>query len=168
VCPNSGGSALFTAFLRRNLSSCPANMRTKCYTTFVRPQLEYASYVWAPHTQSNINKLELVQRRAARFATGNYNTTSSVRERLCTIKNKVSGVRIWLPGFPFWRIPGPRLLLWPRVVSSITRLWMERRTRFTGKKSYYKGVICHIHFFVTFDLFIMYNCCVNKYMYWPL
>jgi hypothetical protein len=29
-------------------------------------------------TQSNINKLESVQRRAARFATGNYNTTSSV------------------------------------------------------------------------------------------
>jgi hypothetical protein len=49
-------------FLRRNLSSCPANIRTECYITFVRPQLEYASSVWAPHTQSNINKLESVQR----------------------------------------------------------------------------------------------------------
>ena len=71
-----------TAFLRRNLSSCPANIRTKCYTTFIRPQLEYASSVWAPHTQSNINKLESVQRRAARFVTGNYNTTSSVTTML--------------------------------------------------------------------------------------
>ena len=71
-----------TAFLRRNLSSCPANIRTKCYTTFVRPQLEYASSAWAPHTQSNINKLKSVQRRAARFATGNYNTTSSVTTML--------------------------------------------------------------------------------------
>jgi hypothetical protein len=71
-----------TAFLRRNLSSCPANIRTKCYTTFVRPQLEYASSVWASHAQSNINKLESVQRRAARFATGTYNTTSSVTTML--------------------------------------------------------------------------------------
>ena len=71
-----------TAFLSRNLSSCPANIRTKCYTTFVRPQLEYASFVWAPHTQSNTNKLESVQRRAARFVTGNYNTTSSVATML--------------------------------------------------------------------------------------
>jgi hypothetical protein len=75
-----------TAFLRRNLSSCPANIRTKCYTTFVRPQLEYASSVWAPHTQSNINKLESVQWRAARFATGNYNTTSSVTTMLNHLK----------------------------------------------------------------------------------
>jgi hypothetical protein len=66
-----------TAFLHRNLSSCSANI-----ITFVRPQLEYASSVWAPHTQSNINKLESVQRRAARFATGNYNTTSSVTTML--------------------------------------------------------------------------------------
>ena len=43
---------------------------------------EYASSVWAPHTQSNINKLESVQQRAARFATGNYNTTSSVTTML--------------------------------------------------------------------------------------
>ena len=66
-----------TAFLRRNLSSCPANIRTKCYTTFVRPQLEYASSVWVPHTQSNINKLESVQRRAARFATGNWSVSGA-------------------------------------------------------------------------------------------
>ena len=71
-----------TAYLRRNLSSCPANIRIKCYTTFVRPQLEYASSVWVPYTQSNINKLESVQRRAARFDTGNYNTTSSVTTML--------------------------------------------------------------------------------------
>jgi hypothetical protein len=71
-----------TAFLSRNLSSCPANIRTKCYTTFVRPQLKYASFVWAPHTQSNTNKLESVQRRAARFVTGNYNATSSVTTML--------------------------------------------------------------------------------------
>ncbi|XP_062578982.1 uncharacterized protein LOC134240892 [Saccostrea cucullata] len=67
-----------TAFLRRNLSSCPSNIKDKCYKTLVRPQVEYASTVWDPHTKKNIDKLEAVQRRAARFVTNNYNTTSSV------------------------------------------------------------------------------------------
>ena len=56
-----------TAFLRRNLSSCPKDVKAKCYKSIVRPQLEYASTVWDPVTKSNIAKLESVQRRAARF-----------------------------------------------------------------------------------------------------
>jgi len=32
----------------------------------VRPQLEYASIVWCPQASNNINRLEAVQRRAAR------------------------------------------------------------------------------------------------------
>ena len=34
--------------------------------TFVRPQLEYASSLWSPHTKRNIDKIEGVQGRAAR------------------------------------------------------------------------------------------------------
>jgi hypothetical protein len=43
--------------------------KTQAYNTFVRPSLEYASTVWDPHTQDNINKVESIQRRAARFVT---------------------------------------------------------------------------------------------------
>ena len=39
-----------TAFLSRNLSSCPKATREACYKTFVRPQVEYAATVWDPHT----------------------------------------------------------------------------------------------------------------------
>ena len=67
-----------TAFLRRNLSMCPRTIKANCYKTLVRPQLEYAAAVWDPSTQTNINKLEQVQRRAARFTTGDYRHTSSV------------------------------------------------------------------------------------------
>ena len=67
-----------TAFLRRNLSSCPVSIKDKCYKMMVRPQVEYASTVWDPHTKKNIDKVEAVQRRAARFVTSNYSTTSSV------------------------------------------------------------------------------------------
>ena len=71
-----------TAFLRRNLASCPRSIKDKCYKTMVRPQVEYASSVWDPHTQRNINRVEQVQRRAARFVTNNYSSTSSVTAML--------------------------------------------------------------------------------------
>ena len=67
-----------TAFLRRNLSSYPKEVKDTCYKTFVRPQVEYAATVWDPHTSENIKKVEAVQWRAARFVTGDYSYTSSV------------------------------------------------------------------------------------------
>ena len=60
------------AFIRRNLHSCPINIKTIAYTTLVRPLLEYSSSVWDPHTQTLINQIEMVQRRAARFCLNDY------------------------------------------------------------------------------------------------
>ena len=60
------------AFLRRNLYNCPENIKEKCFKTFVRPILEYGSVVWDPHFKIDIEKLELIQKRAGRFVTGNY------------------------------------------------------------------------------------------------
>ena len=55
------------AFLRRNIAKCPSNTKAVCYTTLVRPIMEYGSIIWDPHTANNIGKLEMVQRRSARF-----------------------------------------------------------------------------------------------------
>ena len=71
-----------TAFLRQNLSSCPPDAEATCYKPHVCPQLEYASRICNPNTQSNINKTEAVQRGAARFVTGEYKRTSSVLSML--------------------------------------------------------------------------------------
>ena len=60
------------AFVRRNLHSCPKNIKTTTYTTLVRPLLEYSSSVWDPHTQVLVNKIEMVQRRAACFCHNDY------------------------------------------------------------------------------------------------
>ena len=57
---------------RRNLSMCPQTTRAVAYKALVRPLLEYASTAWSPHTVKNINRLENVQRRAARWVLGNY------------------------------------------------------------------------------------------------
>ena len=70
------------AFLRRNLSSCPRQIRATCYKSLVRPQLEYASTVWDHTNKTHINTVEAVQRRAARFITGDYRQESSVTAML--------------------------------------------------------------------------------------
>ena len=60
------------AFIRYNLHSCPINIKTTAYTTLVRPLLEHSSSVWDPQTQTLINQIEMVQRRAARFCLNDY------------------------------------------------------------------------------------------------
>jgi hypothetical protein len=66
------------AFLRRNIGTCPQSAKERAFTTFVRPTIEYDAAVWDPPTQRNINALERVQRRGARFVMNNYRQTSSV------------------------------------------------------------------------------------------
>ena len=52
----------------------------------VRPSMEYACTVWDPHTQSETNKIEKVQRRAARWVLSRHRNTSSVSDMLETLK----------------------------------------------------------------------------------
>ena len=60
------------AFVTRNLYSCPQHISKSVYTTLVRPLLEYSSSVWDPHTKTLVNKIEMDQRRAARFCHNDY------------------------------------------------------------------------------------------------
>ena len=69
-------------FLRRNLKIGNKKMKEISYKTLVRPILEYASPVWDPHQTEQIQQLEKVQRRAARWATHRFRQTSSVEEML--------------------------------------------------------------------------------------
>ena len=66
------------AFLHRNLYHCPPIIKCNCYKAMVRPILEYSSTVWDPHTSVNINRLESIQKSAARFCYNNYSRFSSV------------------------------------------------------------------------------------------
>ena len=49
--------------------------RSRCIRLSSDHILEYAATAWDPYHLNNINSLEMVQRRSARFFTGNYNRT---------------------------------------------------------------------------------------------
>ena len=61
-------------FLKRNLKHCPQTCRKTAYLSLIRSTLEYSSIVWDPHLQKDIDKLEKVQRQAARFISGDYSS----------------------------------------------------------------------------------------------
>ena len=68
--------------IKRNLKNCPLEVKTVAYKSLVRPILDYGSTVWDPHFQCDIDKLESVQRRSARFCTADYSRFSSVTSML--------------------------------------------------------------------------------------
>ena len=59
-------------FLRRNLRNCPQDCRRTAYLSLVRSTLEYGSIIWDPHNQADTDRLERIQRQAARFIVGDY------------------------------------------------------------------------------------------------
>ena len=69
-------------FLRRNLRSCSEDTKANAYFSMVRSNLEYCSSVWSPHHKDQIRKLEVVQRRAARYTTNRFRNTRSVSSML--------------------------------------------------------------------------------------
>ena len=69
-------------FLRRNLNIGSVSIKQQPYFTLVRPLVEYACTVWDLHTQRNIQKLEMVQRQAARYVTNRHRNRSSVSDML--------------------------------------------------------------------------------------
>ena len=70
------------SFLRRNLKGCPEKLRETACFSLVRSFLEYSAIVWHPRQKYNSDKLEMVQRRAARFVKGRYGMFESVTQML--------------------------------------------------------------------------------------
>ena len=73
-------------FLKRNIKIHHEDLKATAYKTVVRPQLEYASSVWSPHTDTAIQQIEKVQHRAARWVKRDYSRTSSVTAMLQSLK----------------------------------------------------------------------------------
>jgi hypothetical protein len=65
-------------FIRRNLRRCPLSSKAIAYISLVRSGMEYAGIVWNPYLKTDIDCLERVQRKAARWVKSAFSTTTSV------------------------------------------------------------------------------------------
>jgi len=59
-------------FMRRNLKHCHASCRKTAFLALIRSTLEYSCPVWDPFLGKDIDRIERVQRQAARFITRDY------------------------------------------------------------------------------------------------
>ena len=69
-------------FVKSNVKTQNEYVKELAYKTLVRPQVEYASSVWNPYTDQNIDKIEMLQRRAARWVKNSYPSYDSVSNML--------------------------------------------------------------------------------------
>jgi len=65
-------------FLKHNLSCCTSDIKATAYITIVRSIMEYNADIWNPFRQTNIQQLEKVRCRAARWVMNDFNCYSSV------------------------------------------------------------------------------------------
>ena len=54
-----------------------AEVTERAYMILVRPSLEYSSSSWNPYTDTDIKRLEQIQKNAARFVCNDYNVATS-------------------------------------------------------------------------------------------
>ena len=59
-------------FVMRNLRKCPQECKKTAYIALVRSTLEYGAVIWDPPLEKDIYKLEKINRKAARFITGDF------------------------------------------------------------------------------------------------
>jgi hypothetical protein len=131
-------------FVKRNIQTQNKKVKETAYKTLVRPQVEYSSPVWSPYTKQNINKIEMVQRRAIRWIHNNYSTYDSVSDMqqslgIRSLENRRTDAKIVL----FYKIvhslvavPIPTYLEKPRRLTRHTHLLAYRQIHTVA--NYYK------------------------------
>ena len=67
--------------IRRTFDYIDEDMFKIVFKSLVRPHIEYANQVWAPHTKKQINTIENVQRRATKLVPGRYELNYEERLR---------------------------------------------------------------------------------------
>jgi hypothetical protein len=81
-CSEFGNFVITLIFLKWNINISNPKVKDNAYKALVRPTMEYACTTWDPYQQNNRHSLEMVERRAARYARNRYHNTSSVTEML--------------------------------------------------------------------------------------
>lgn len=80
-------------YLRRTVRDAPKETKLVMYKTLIRPILKYASNVWNPYKQCEIDQIESVQRKAVRFIFRRYDFHFSPSSAISSL-NLIKSARI--------------------------------------------------------------------------
>ena len=72
-------------FIERNLNNCPLDTKKTAYLTLVSLWNVLSLGVWDPYYNTDIYKLEKVQRRVTRWISSEYSRITSVTSLLSTL-----------------------------------------------------------------------------------
>jgi len=111
--------------LQRTLGPCKRQVKETAYRALVRPRLEYGAAAWNPHTNLHVDKLEKVQRSAARFVVGDHRRTSSVTtmlnnlgwQRLETRRLHLQMIMLYKIKYNMVKISLPPCILPPTIIT---------------------------------------------------
>jgi hypothetical protein len=88
-------------FAMRIIKKGNSNTKSLAYTSIVHPILEYGAACWDPYREGQINALNRVQKKAAKFAhhtnDSNCETVAQGRKiaRICAVFKARTGERAW-------------------------------------------------------------------------
>ena len=103
------------SFLRRNLKGCPEKLKQTAYISLIFSFMEYGATVLDPYQKYNSDKVERVQRRAARFVKSRYSRYSSVSDILYVLG--------WPPLSQ--RCQEARLILFYKIINGLAEMTFE-------------------------------------------
>ena len=112
-------------FIRRNLRQCHSSLKETAYKSLIRSILDYSAVVWDPYLKGDIQNIENIQRRAARFVKNDYSKTSSVTSMLRDLK--------WQPLAE--RRRDQRLCLLLKIISGLVAIPTEPHIAFNPRPS---------------------------------
>jgi len=122
--------------VRRNTYCCSQKAKKNlAYLSLVRPHLEYAAAAWDPYMYmaKDIQQLERVQRRAARFVKKDYRYTTSVTGLLDDL--------VWLPLFE--RRKHSRLTVFHKALNNLSAFSLDHLS--VSSRHTTKINLCHCH-----------------------
>ncbi|CAC5407482.1 unnamed protein product [Mytilus coruscus] len=119
---NKANSTL--GFIKRNLKHCNKHFKETAYISLVRSVLDYSGTVWDPFLQKDINRIESIQRRAARFVCKDYRRTSSVTSVMKDLGWK-----------PLVKDREQRLVLLYKIVNDLVAIPTEHHIEFNTRPS---------------------------------
>ena len=131
-------------FTMRILKKGNSNTKSLAYMSLVRPILECGAGCWDPYREGQINALDRVQKKAAKFAhhknSPNWETLASRRKlsRICALFKAYSGKCAWKPLSD--------RLKWPHYLSSVAhdrKIRSRRQRTDIGRYSFVNRTIQH-------------------------